>query len=886
MNDHSWEHVQAIADTVIDLSGTAREARLLAACGGDKELEGEVRQALAAAEMETEIRAGKALPRAGLGDSEATVTGHMGDIATFGHYTLIDKIGVGGMGIVHKAIDNRLEREVALKFLSPQFCDDKRARSRFLAEAKAISKMDHPNICSIYDIGETDDRQLYFAMPLYEGKTLEARLDEGHLELHEGLEIMLQLCCGMGEAHSKELVHRDLKPANVFICDDGTVKILDFGVAKVAGSDLTLTGQAVGTVSYMSPQQVQGEVVDRRADIWSLGVLFYEFMTSRRPFRGKSHLTVYSAILCCEPAPIDEAFDEASPLLNRIAAKTLCLDPDARYQCTSEMIVDLEELQADTGTSRKDLPVHPRQGGVDNSSYGSGHRRSNSESLNQITRILEDYVGASARMLVNSLSEQTDTVSELCQRLGMEITDATHQREYFDRVAELTLNSWGGGGGRVPYMKDTRDPTVQLPAHRRGGGQRWLIGSAVLLLALVVTVLLVPRLGFLLEDQVEQIAGDAGPVRGVYPEYLLMGMSGPFSGAAKEAGRAMEVGLKARFLELNANGGIHGRELRLLALDDRYEPDLAVANLDKLLDKDEGVFALIGNVGTPTAKAMLPVVLEDRTLLFATLSGAGLLRENPPDRYVFNYRASYAEETTALVRYFVDAEGVDPKKIAVFHQDDSYGEDGFAGVVHALRRMSIRERPLVATYERNSTRVETAVEQLLANQQTVEAVIIIGSYKASARYTKMIRDGGYQGHVANVSFVGSLPLAEEFAEYGGQYGEGVLISQVVPYYDSYAAGVLQYREAMARYYPNEPTNFISLEGYIIASIFCEALYRAGRQVDTATVIDALHSIEGLDLGIGPSISFGPSKHQASHYVWGVRLGAGGSFEHIHLMAEN
>jgi len=405
--------------------------------------------------------------------------------------------------------------------------------------------------------------------------------------------------------------------------------------------------------------------------------------------------------------------------------------------------------------------------------------------------------------------------------------------------------------------------------------------STLLMAAFIIMYLLVPQVRYTVRDAFINVSGQTQVQRGVNYDSITLGMSAPFSGSARELGRAMQIGIQLRINEVNDAGGIHGRIINLQALDDHYEPDQTAVNLDQLLDDNDGAFALIGNVGTPTTKAILPRVLDNKTILFGTFSGAGLLRENPPDTFVFNYRASYEQEVKTIIDYFVEVEQIDPKKIAVFYQDDSFGNDGLDSVITALREYNIYDRPLAASYPRNSTQVDKAVAELGDKQVDIEAILIIGTYHASGRFIQAMIDNGYSGKFANVSFVGSKALAEEFQEMGTQYSDGVIVSQVVPFYDSHSAGVLRYRESLEKYFPNETPDFVSLEGYIVGSIFVEALERAGRNLSTNSMIQALESIEGMDLGIGPLISFSPSRHQASNFVWLSRLNAKGEFEHIH-----
>jgi serine/threonine protein kinase len=202
------------------------------------------------------------------------------------HYKILEKLGEGGMGVVYKAQDLRLDRLVAIKFLPPVLTLDVEAKERFIHEAKAASSLQHNNICSIHDIDETPDGQMFMVMDCYEGETLKDRIGRGPLKIEEALEIAIQVSQGLQKAHEKGIVHRDIKTANIFITKDNVVKILDFGLAKLGGqTKLTKTGSTMGTAAYMSPEQARGDKVDHRTDIWSLGIVLYEMITRQLPFK-------------------------------------------------------------------------------------------------------------------------------------------------------------------------------------------------------------------------------------------------------------------------------------------------------------------------------------------------------------------------------------------------------------------------------------------------------------------------------------------------------------------------------------------------------------------------------------------------------------------------
>jgi ABC-type branched-subunit amino acid transport system substrate-binding protein len=376
----------------------------------------------------------------------------------------------------------------------------------------------------------------------------------------------------------------------------------------------------------------------------------------------------------------------------------------------------------------------------------------------------------------------------------------------------------------------------------------------------------------------------SGPtVRGVTDSEIRFGIAAPFSGAAKELGRQMKLGIDAAFGAVNAAGGLHGRQLRLVAVDDGYEPTRTVEAMKQLVDKD-AVFGFVGNVGTPTAIVALPYALQQRMLFFGAFTGAGLLRREPPDRYVFNYRASYAEETDAVVQYLVKIRRLRPEQIAVFAQQDGYGDSGFQGVVKAVR--ALRGDPakiLRLNYKRNTVDVDEAVNQLRAHKASqIKAVVMVPTYRAAAKFIEKTRDL-FPGMIyTNVSFVGSTALAEELMLLGPRYAEGVIVTQTVPAIEGYSSLVLEYKKALARQFAGEKPDYVSLEGYVTGNLLAEGLRRAGPQVDTEKLVDALESLRDFDPGLGTPLTFGRTEHQASHKVWGTQLDARGTYQPFDL----
>ncbi|MEE4271759.1 MAG: serine/threonine-protein kinase, partial [Thermoanaerobaculales bacterium] len=265
---------------------------------------------------------------------------------TVGHYRIVEHLGGGGMGVVYKAEDTKLGRTVALKFLPPEWSRDPDARERFLREARAASALEDSRICTIFDIDETEDGQLFIAMAYYEGETLKKRLERGHLSIGQAVDIAIQTAEGLESAHSADIIHRDIKPANLMLTGRDEVVIVDFGLAKLAG-DLTLTkpGSSLGTPLYMSPEQSRGEPIDRRTDLWSLGVILHEILTGRPPFVGENHAAVARAILDDEPTSLNDVRPEAPAKLGEVVAKALAKDPSSRYQSAGELLTDLRNLR-------------------------------------------------------------------------------------------------------------------------------------------------------------------------------------------------------------------------------------------------------------------------------------------------------------------------------------------------------------------------------------------------------------------------------------------------------------------------------------------------------------------------------------------------------------
>src|SRR5262245_51380403 len=342
MDDKRWNRVDSLLQSALDIPAVERDAYLRNVCGGDQRLEAEVRSLLAAHD-----RAGSFLGAPAIDLAARDLAGERSDASTqaendpligqtLSHYRIVGKLGGGGMGVVYKAEDSRLHRPVALKFVSGDLAGDAEALSRFQREARTASALNHPHICTIYDIGEQDGRA-FIAMEYLEGVTLKDRLAAGPLGLATVLRLGIQIADALDAAHTANVIHRDIKPANIFVSARGHAKLLDFGLAKIRAhtsreADLTTTagttqGLVVGTAAYTAPEQARGEPVDHRADLWSVGLVLYEMAKGTRP------------------APAVRLRVEESPELERVISKSLETDRDLRYQHAADLRTDLERLK-------------------------------------------------------------------------------------------------------------------------------------------------------------------------------------------------------------------------------------------------------------------------------------------------------------------------------------------------------------------------------------------------------------------------------------------------------------------------------------------------------------------------------------------------------------
>lgn len=354
---------------------------------------------------------------------------------------------------------------------------------------------------------------------------------------------------------------------------------------------------------------------------------------------------------------------------------------------------------------------------------------------------------------------------------------------------------------------------------------------------------------------------------GVTSSTVSVGQSAALTGPAQELGTAMRDGALAYFDHVNSQGGVNGRQIRLVSLDDGYDPDRAAANTRQLIEKDN-VFSLFGYVGTPTSVAALPIFTKAEVPFFGALTGAQALRE-PFNRYIFNVRASYFEETEKIIEH---STMLQINKVAVFYQNDGYGKAGLEGVTRALKKYNLQV-VTAASVERNSTNVDAAVAQI--SQSNPQAIVMISTYTSCAAFIKAMKKNSALNPIYwNISFVGTNALSKEL----GNAGRGVMISQVVPAPENEVSTIVKEYRKFYLVKPERHADFVSLEGFISAKIFVEGLKRAGNNLTRDGFIHALEGMSNYDAG-GFTVKMSPTNHNASHFVDLTVIGKDGVLMH-------
>jgi serine/threonine protein kinase/ABC-type branched-subunit amino acid transport system substrate-binding protein len=813
------------------------------------------------------------------------------DIA--GKYRFIAEIGHGGMSEVFLTLTQGglggFQKLVVVKLLRRDLAEDEEFLRMFLQEARVAAQLNHPNVVHSHDVGESRGRY-YIAMEYLEGQTYErvrrARNARKLLPFTMQLQILIDVLSGLDYAHEladydntpMQIVHRDVTPSNVFITYDGQVKLMDFGIAKILdASNQTRAGVMKGKARYMAPEQITGTSLDRRADIYSVGVMLWEMLSGRQIWLGRTEQEILRRVATGEmpalPADVPAA-------LQQICQKAMAHHARDRHDTAEALRVELDAYIAQTAT-----PNRAR-------SIGAAVTELFQDERTRIRQLVEAQIKGSrpGTQILPLLEDDARATGDAVYDPGASRTGATVSA--VNHSGAISYNGQADVRPAQPEGRSRMSRPVAILASALGIG-------ALAAIFVVMREREPPALSSTPPARSAATSAVARPaealaVRGVADDTITLGMSAAFSGASRELGNGMKLGLETAFAVANDAGGIAGRQIKLLALDDGYEGKRALANVEELI-RERSVFALIGNVGTPTTKEALPFVLSQNVLLFGAFTGASLLRRDPPDRYVFNYRASYEEETAKMVGYLIDVKKIPERSIVVFAQNDSYGDSGFDGAVKTLRKRGRSDEPLRVGYERNTLDVESAVAKVLdyndATQRVgsyerlkhpVKAIIMVGTYKPAAKFIQKIRDRKLDTLFLNVSFVGSNALADELNERGPGYGTGVIVTQVVPHFESGATGVLRYREALKKYHPDQQPGFVSLEGFVTGQLFIEGLRRAGRELSTENLIDALEQLRDYDPAIGGSLSFGASQHQASHRVWGTVLDAQGVLKSLDM----
>lgn len=360
---------------------------------------------------------------------------------------------------------------------------------------------------------------------------------------------------------------------------------------------------------------------------------------------------------------------------------------------------------------------------------------------------------------------------------------------------------------------------------------------------------------------------------GVFEDRVVFGQSAAFSGPAQELGKNMRRGIRAAFREANDRGGVHGRRLELVSLDDAYEPEAAIANTRRLIEEEQ-VFALIGAVGTPTSRSATPIAADAEVPYIAPFTGAAFLRD-PQWTNIINLRASYYQETEEMVARLTG--DLDIQRIAVLYQDDSFGRAGYRGVRRALDRRNM-DAAALAVYPRNTTAVKTALLEL--RRRTPEAVIVVGSYQPVAAMIAWSRHIGFDPVFITISFVGSNALAQKL----GSEGAGVFVTQVVPFPLGTEPRIVdRYRNALAVHAPDAEPGFVSLEGYLAGRLAVAALERSGTDVDRTGFLDSLRRTEPIDID-GFELRY-DDDNQGSDLVFVTAIGRDGRYRPISHLGE-
>jgi tetratricopeptide (TPR) repeat protein/class 3 adenylate cyclase len=547
LSSERWQRLQGILAEVLETNVENRTAILEKACGGDAALRREVESLLDTHQQPglLDDLASKVVAPA-LSAMRALGSSWEGQLVA--QYRVLEAVGAGGMGVLHKARDDRLGRLVALKCLAPTLGADSSAKRRFLVEARAAAALDHPNVCGIHEIGETADGQLFIAMPFYEGETLRARLERGPLSFDEALAIALQTARGLAAAHDRGIVHRDIKPANVMLLRDDLVKVLDFGIAKVENVSMTASGAPLGTVAYMSPEQARGETVDHRTDIWSLGAVLYEMLTGAPPFRAQTIQGLLYAILTRTPEPVSMLRHDVPTAVDDLMARALARALDRRFPTMRVMIAALESLVPLSGppAPAREQPAMPAWLQDDHTplpaagerrrativlstlaGYGGLLERVGPEEAERVVQVLRDIVVDTVRRQGGMVNESVGP--EIVSLFGVPVAHEDDYlralqaaSEYHARARDLGLAAGVPPGFELHVQSGVHTGTLVI--HRlREGPRRYGLSGAAAHVPAQLAALAAPD-DILLSPETQRLVSPFGRTEPVAPVVLQAGM--------------------------------------------------------------------------------------------------------------------------------------------------------------------------------------------------------------------------------------------------------------------------------------------------------------------------------------------------------------------------
>jgi branched-chain amino acid transport system substrate-binding protein len=788
-------------------------------------------------------------------------------IHRIGDYYLIGHLGRGGMADVYLARyigAAGFQRTVVIKRVLN--VGDPACTQMFINEAKLAAELTHPNIVQLYELGEIHG-EFFIAMEYVRGMDL-GKLLNAMLVRQQPVPravaafIAREICRALAHAHAhvdplgapRPIIHRDISPGNVIISYDGQVKLVDFGIAKALQDSpdvpQTQAGIIKGKLGYMAPEQLDGHTTPQ-CDIFSTGVVLHELLTMRRLIRGDNMLEQVTKLKTMPFPPPSLINAGVGPDLDAIVCKALERNLGLRYAAVSDMAKDLDAIVQAERFSVEDL------GRFMGEVFPPETRSDPTQVAGSVGSQIERALTSSALSLAVAPNEVAAVHLDGASP-GPSAPRLVRRGVFVLGVAILAAA--GGGAGYVFHRSpEEHNAATALAAGVRGAPPP-------------VAPAADPR----------QAAIPPSAVRGVTDREIVFGMATAMSGSAKEYGRQMKLGIEAAFQHANDRGGVHGRQLRLVTVDDGYEP-ARTASAMKELYEHHGPFGIVGNFGTPTAAVALPFALDHKMLFFGAYSGAALLRRDPPDRYVFNFRASYAEEASAIVSYLIRVRRIRPEHIAVLAQDDAFGDSVYASLSKTMRALRPEAPALFRVgYQRNTVDVEQAVAQLRARGVSVDAVVLLALSRPAAKFIEQLSGTNRRVQFITGSWIDREGLSEELKMLGPRYANGVVVTQVVPSPESSATAVLDFKAAMARQSPEERIDSTALEGYLMANVLIEALRRAGHELDTERLVAALEAIRDFDLGIGTPIAFSSTEHQGSHKVWGTRLGDAGHYEQIDL----